>query len=1131
MVYMGDFSASNAHENNLASSVASILGITGSLRFRTHGSTQKAHVVLKRVTAFDESSNGGLGGQVVRFTLIAHKRIEVKPGKELLLMVESDDGPFKDRPVVLEGDLRSPGDTLEEEEVKLPPPKAEVVVVPPIESEEGIPPKMRRAWTRKTEERKPTACIGVQIEPSYASISTQAKILCRNASSQTSPTSVSASIQVDPPSFMRMSTAVQTEVPHKGDDGASDQMERGPSGPDRKAVKDGPTPDVLNDKKERSLSPMELDSPADSPHPSPLITRSIPPISVPKLAPLSIPSRIYSPSCSPASIASTQDMQISPIELDSTASPAIPSNNASLTNGSQVDQAKSSTVRLSPSTNARLVATPSVQAAKSPVVNPFVSGGFVTDFGAPFEKARGPVRKIKVEDDEVKLPGKPIVVKSEAMPPGTIPWQRAKPNGAHPPSAPQNAVASSSKVLLSTVVSVQPVPPMRMLSGRALEKSPATYFGFSNEVQMCPPPDPKSLAYIPSGPTSNPLGIRPSGTFNAPKMPPSAPKTLLSSSSTSASTPAKKRLVVGTEWRPFVKATNNTGPAGDIPPTAPASTSAVAAKSTLLQVASYSSPSPPPIAPLPLPSFAPIIAAPGPLSTPQNKWKRMISDILPSPSPAAKPTNVPMEPCSPKTDTTQNLGKYGFQNSALLEKAQANSLKDRISLRDRISPADTSTPLTTTSTTPAPAKSKGRDLRSRISDASMLSLQTTTTATLAKPIVNSIITSPTSTLVARSPAIPSTPSQSSSTGSASISPTLAHPLPPKPSSAVLAASNKRERPNSPEPVSRKRQKHLFNWPTIDSNFSTRLMGDGQLGVRNIALCSDGSHFAISCNDRTIRIWNSRNRTEIARLAHNSPLIAVAWIDGDAGVVSLGEDGVVSKWTRSGVNHWQWAKVVDAGKNDTHSDDEHICLAYWRDRIAVSSPRGGVKVWIWLKGTWEAQRSILRQHVTAIKFVNEGAALIGGTRDGVLWHSEIPNGTLRAYAFLASRIQTLDVTPTGTHVLVGVGSSAFLVGIRRPDNRGAVEQSFICKETRVSQTSGFGAVFATEGQAVLFGSVGGCVLVWDRKKAVIVYGLEHEEDDTIQAVASFNGPTNREGYLVTGTKSGQLSWWSQPVAAA
>lgn len=54
--------------------------------------------------------------------------------------------------------------------------------------------------------------------------------------------------------------------------------------------------------------------------------------------------------------------------------------------------------------------------------------------------------------------------------------------------------------------------------------------------------------------------------------------------------------------------------------------------------------------------------------------------------------------------------------------------------------------------------------------------------------------------------------------------------------------------------------------------------------------------------------------------------------------------------KQGVNHWQWAKVLDAGKNDGRGDDDKICLAYVRERIAVSYPRVGVKVWISSKGS-------------------------------------------------------------------------------------------------------------------------------------------------------------------------------------
>ena len=50
-------------------------------------------------------------------------------------------------------------------------------------------------------------------------------------------------------------------------------------------------------------------------------------------------------------------------------------------------------------------------------------------------------------------------------------------------------------------------------------------------------------------------------------------------------------------------------------------------------------------------------------------------------------------------------------------------------------------------------------------------------------------------------------------------------------------------------------------------------------------------------DRTLRIWNNVKRAEIARLSHNSPIVNVNWLEGDIGVVTLGEDGIVGKWTR------------------------------------------------------------------------------------------------------------------------------------------------------------------------------------------------------------------------------------------
>lgn len=146
------------------------------------------------------------------------------------------------------------------------------------------------------------------------------------------------------------------------------------------------------------------------------------------------------------------------------------------------------------------------------------------------------------------------------------------------------------------------------------------------------------------------------------------------------------------------------------------------------------------------------------------------------------------------------------------------------------------------------------------------------------------------------------------------------------------------------------------------------------------------------------------------------VLAVAWLDHDSGVVTLGDNGIVSTWTRNVClaflfpsfshplivlqvqNKWQWAKILDAGGRG--SNEQPTCLAFGGDRIAIAFPQAGVKVWLFVKGksrgisipaleahgssgTWFPQRSILQHNVSAIKFVDGGDALIGATGDGVL----------------------------------------------------------------------------------------------------------------------------------------------------
>ncbi|KAK0458491.1 WD40-repeat-containing domain protein [Desarmillaria tabescens] len=279
-------------------------------------------------------------------------------------------------------------------------------------------------------------------------------------------------------------------------------------------------------------------------------------------------------------------------------------------------------------------------------------------------------------------------------------------------------------------------------------------------------------------------------------------------------------------------------------------------------------------------------------------------------------------------------------------------------------------------------------------------------------------------------------------------------------------------------------------------------------------------FTRCSGNRTTRIWNAQMRAELAQLSHGASVVSVVWMEGSSGIITLQEDGVVSKWIRTGSNQWHWTKIVNAGK-DKGSEEGSMCLAYGRDRVAVSLPHSGVKIWIWNKGTWQFQRSILKQNVTAIKFVHDGSALLGGTKRR--WHSEVPNGTLRAYALMKDKIVDIDLSVGGTCALVTqTGGVARLVDIQ--DRRGQVMAVYGNTETETRPSGDFGAVLVANGQGVLHGSSGGCVLIWDMKKGSLVYGLEHEEDDIIQAVAGFDGAS---GCILTGTKQGYLYWWPQP----
>lgn len=137
-------SGSESDGSTTRSTIASILGIKGPLRVRPHGSSQKAHVVLRRVELADDSSDDGETRTTVYFSLFAHKKIDVKPGKEILLALPG--GKHKDQAVIFEADI--PGDETDTDmEADTEIESGETGPVLPMG--DLLPPKMRRDWSKK----------------------------------------------------------------------------------------------------------------------------------------------------------------------------------------------------------------------------------------------------------------------------------------------------------------------------------------------------------------------------------------------------------------------------------------------------------------------------------------------------------------------------------------------------------------------------------------------------------------------------------------------------------------------------------------------------------------------------------------------------------------------------------------------------------------------------------------------------------------------------------------------------------------------------------------------------------------------------------------------------------------------
>ncbi|OCB91301.1 hypothetical protein A7U60_g1468 [Sanghuangporus baumii] len=268
----------------------------GQVRIRPYksGSVKHAHIVLKKVgeEAY-EDSNGRRRTRGV-YSFFASKVINCKPGKEIFFAI---DDYLEERVVTFEADLHHPDDTDND---VLTSAKSEETLVHHESQSRSLPPKMRKMWARKE-----TIAVKQDIPhraiQEKTTIGVQASPMSESVSVQTSPTSRNKFSGAENPFSLLsagedylLSSSVESQIEAiRLEDMSSDGL---PMVLDTYPVKGSevhcpPSPElvssVMNDistkiallpetdsrnLRERSLSPMELESVSSSPQNSPRIS-------------------------------------------------------------------------------------------------------------------------------------------------------------------------------------------------------------------------------------------------------------------------------------------------------------------------------------------------------------------------------------------------------------------------------------------------------------------------------------------------------------------------------------------------------------------------------------------------------------------------------------------------------------------------------------------------------------------------------------------------------------------------------------------------------------------------------------------------------------------------------------------
>jgi WD40 repeat protein len=138
---------------------------------------------------------------------------------------------------------------------------------------------------------------------------------------------------------------------------------------------------------------------------------------------------------------------------------------------------------------------------------------------------------------------------------------------------------------------------------------------------------------------------------------------------------------------------------------------------------------------------------------------------------------------------------------------------------------------------------------------------------------------------------------------------------------------------------------LFVWSVADGTVRLRLTGHTQR-ITGLAVSPDGSRFATSSHDRTVRIWDARTGEEVRKFAeHGGPVACVAW--SPDGRWLLSSSGQVRAEDPANSELLLWDSETGAVRHRLRGHYERVTTAAFApdgSRAFTSGHDGNLNVW-------------------------------------------------------------------------------------------------------------------------------------------------------------------------------------------